>query len=138
MSRYEQVPTEVLAKAHARSTNARQRADIGAELERRGAVLNILDARATPPTLEELTRELERTQHTQRLLQDNLIQTRSVIAMVRAMIGELFGPVASIESEEATLRRGPEPRHDGEAIIEALQRVSDRLSHLESMREDRG
>lgn len=47
----------------------------------------------------------------------------SVISMVRAMIGEMFGPIANIESEEATLLRGPEPRHDGEAILAALQNI---------------
>jgi len=52
----------------------------------------------------------------------------SVIAMIRAMIGEMFGPIASIESEDATLLRGPEAKHDGEAILEALGRVRDALS----------
>ncbi|MGB6084991.1 hypothetical protein, partial [Parvibaculum sp.] len=50
-------------------------------------------------------------------------QAASVIGMIRAMIGEMFGPIANIESEEATLLRGPEAKHDGEAILEALQRV---------------
>lgn len=45
------------------------------------------------------------------------------IRMVRDAIEELFGPVASLESEDAVLLRGPEPHHDAEAIIVALQRV---------------
>lgn len=55
-------------------------------------------------------------------------EAASVIAMIRAMIGEMFGPVASIESAEATLLRGPEATHDGEAILEALGRVRDALA----------
>lgn len=47
----------------------------------------------------------------------------AAMRMVRDAIGELFGPTASLESEEAVLLRGPEPQHDAEAIIEALQRV---------------
>lgn len=43
--------------------------------------------------------------------------------MVREAIGELFGPIASIESEEAVLLCGPEPHHEAEAQIAALQRV---------------
>lgn len=43
--------------------------------------------------------------------------------MVREAIETLFGPVASLESEDATLLRGPEPCHDAEGVIEALQRV---------------
>lgn len=50
----------------------------------------------------------------------------SVIGMIRAMIGEMFGPV--IESSEATLLRGPEPKHDGEAILEALAKIKDQLN----------
>ena len=51
----------------------------------------------------------------------------SVIRMIRAMIGEMFGTTANMESEEATLLRGPEAKHDGEAILEALGRVRDAL-----------
>lgn len=54
-------------------------------------------------------------------------EATSVIAMIRAMIGEMFGPIASIESADATLLRGPEVKHDGEAILEALGRVCDAL-----------
>lgn len=53
----------------------------------------------------------------------NCRNATGTISLIRAMIGEMFGPVASIESEEATLLRGPEPKHSGEAILEALQRV---------------
>ncbi|TIW05739.1 MAG: hypothetical protein E5V74_01755 [Mesorhizobium sp.] len=45
------------------------------------------------------------------------------LRMVREAIEELFGPMADMESEEAVLLRGPEPHHDAEAIIAALQRV---------------
>lgn len=47
--------------------------------------------------------------------------------MVREAIGELFGPVASLESEDATLLRGPETVHDAEGVIDALRRVRDEL-----------
>ena len=43
--------------------------------------------------------------------------------MIFEAVGELFGPVASLESEEAMLLRGPEMPHAAEAVIEALQRV---------------
>lgn len=48
----------------------------------------------------------------------------AALAMVREAIGELFGPASSIESEDATLLRGPEPHHEAEAQIAALQRIS--------------
>lgn len=48
--------------------------------------------------------------------------------MVSDAIEELFGPVASLESWEATLLRGPEPHHRAEGIIEALQRIATALS----------
>lgn len=47
----------------------------------------------------------------------------AALRMVREAIGELFGPVADLESEEATLLRGPEPQHEAEALIAALQRI---------------
>lgn len=47
----------------------------------------------------------------------------AALAMVKDAIGELFGPIASIESDDAELLRGPEPHHRAEAIIAALQRV---------------
>jgi hypothetical protein len=42
------------------------------------------------------------------------------LQIIRQAIGELFGPVASIESEEAVLLCGPEFHHEAEAIVEAL------------------
>ena len=56
----------------------------------------------------------------------------SVILMIRAMIGEMFGQTASIESQDATLLRGPEAKHDGEAILEALGRVRDALCAVDA------
>ena len=47
----------------------------------------------------------------------------AALGMIRDAIGELYGPVASIESEEAVLLRGPEFHHEAEAIVAALQRV---------------
>lgn len=55
-------------------------------------------------------------------------QATSVIRMIRGMIGEMFGPIANIESEEATLLRGPEAKHHGEVILEALGRVRDHIA----------
>ena len=52
----------------------------------------------------------------------------AAIRMVREAVEELFGPVASLESEDAVLLRGPEPCHDAEAIIAALQRIKDKLN----------
>lgn len=48
----------------------------------------------------------------------------AALRMVREAIGELFGPAANLESEEAELLRGPEPHHTAEALIAALQSVS--------------
>jgi hypothetical protein len=45
------------------------------------------------------------------------------LQMVGDAIEELFGPIASLESEEGTLHRGPEYHHRAEGIIEALQRI---------------
>jgi len=47
--------------------------------------------------------------------------------MIRDAIGELYGPAASLESEEAVLLRGPEPTHEAEAIIAALRRVAGKI-----------
>lgn len=44
--------------------------------------------------------------------------------MVREAIEALFGPIASLESDDAVLLRGPEPHHTAEAFIAALQRVA--------------
>lgn len=52
----------------------------------------------------------------------------AALRMIAEAVGELFGPVASIESEEASLLRGPEYHHMAEGIIEALQRVKDALA----------
>lgn len=49
----------------------------------------------------------------------------TALHMIREAIGELFGPLASIESEEAVLLRGPLTTHEAEAIIAALQRVKE-------------
>jgi len=57
------------------------------------------------------------------LTQDERQRAWAALRMVRDAIEELFGPVASIESEEAVLLRGPEMHHEAEAIIAALQRV---------------
>lgn len=53
---------------------------------------------------------------------------RAALHMVRDAIEELFGPIASLESEEAELLRGPEPHHTAEAFIAALQRVKEHFA----------
>jgi hypothetical protein len=58
------------------------------------------------------------------MTQDERQQAWASLRMIRDAIGELFGPVASIESEEAVLLRGPEMHHEAEAVIAALQRVA--------------
>lgn len=56
---------------------------------------------------------------------DMHMRSAGALDSVRAMIGEIFGPV--IESEEATLTlRGPEPKHTAEAIFEALNKIKER------------
>ena len=52
---------------------------------------------------------------------------RAALYMIRDAIQELFGPIASLESEDAELLRGPEPHHTAEAYISALQRVKARM-----------
>jgi hypothetical protein len=51
----------------------------------------------------------------------------TALRMIREAIGELFGPLASLESPEATLLRkeGPTPTSEAEAVIAALQRVEE-------------
>lgn len=56
----------------------------------------------------------------------------TALRMIREAIGELFGPLASLESEEAVLLRGPSLTDDAEAIIEALQRVRERTCPSQS------
>lgn len=51
----------------------------------------------------------------------------AALRMIGDAIGELFGPMADLESDEAMLLRGPEPHHEAEAYIAALQRVRARL-----------
>jgi hypothetical protein len=46
------------------------------------------------------------------------------LRMIADAVGELFGPKASIESEEASLLRGPEFHDFAQGIVEALQRVT--------------
>lgn len=55
---------------------------------------------------------------------DDIAPYAAALHMVREAIGELFGPLANLESEEAVLLRGPEPHHDAEALIAALQNVA--------------
>lgn len=50
----------------------------------------------------------------------------AALRMVRDAIEELFGPAADLESEDAVLLRGPEPKHQAEALIAALQRVAEK------------
>lgn len=47
----------------------------------------------------------------------------AAMRMVIDAVEELFGPIASMESEDASLLRGPEPHHRAEGVVEALQRV---------------
>jgi hypothetical protein len=60
---------------------------------------------------------------------------RGAIRMVRDAVEQLFGPVASLPSEEGVLRRGPEYHHDADAIIAGLQRVHDQLRQIEAKRQ---
>ena len=55
----------------------------------------------------------------------------TALRMIRDAVGELFGPVSDLESEEAVLLRGPEPHHEAEAIIAGLQRVKQTLLEAE-------
>jgi len=57
----------------------------------------------------------------------NMQAAWAALRMIREAVEE-FGPVASLESPEAVLLRGPEPTHEAEAIIEALQRIRSALS----------
>lgn len=58
------------------------------------------------------------------------------LRMVRDAIQELFGPIASVSSEEAVscVTHGPELHHEAEALIEALKRVK---SHIEGLNKRR-
>lgn len=51
-------------------------------------------------------------------------QAWAALRMIADAVGELFGPAASIESEDASLLRGPEYHHFAEGIVEALQRAA--------------
>ena len=60
----------------------------------------------------------------------------AAMRMVIDATEELFGAVASVESEDASLLRGPEPRHRAEGGVEALQRVAARLAVMEAERDE--
>jgi hypothetical protein len=49
----------------------------------------------------------------------------AALRMIRDAVDELFGPVASLESEEDVLQRGPELHHEAQAIVDALGRIRD-------------
>lgn len=51
-------------------------------------------------------------------------QARASLNMIADAVEELFGPIASMESDEASLLRGPQFHHRAAGIIEALQRVA--------------
>lgn len=54
-------------------------------------------------------------------------EARAALQMIRETIEEEFGPLASLESEEAvTAHRGPLLRHEAEAICEAIRRAATR------------
>ena len=61
-------------------------------------------------------------------------EARAALRMVRDAMEELFGPLASLPSEEGVLHKGPEYHHEAEAIIAGLQRVCDRLRQMEAER----
>lgn len=52
----------------------------------------------------------------------------SALRMVRQQIEETFGPYANLESEEATLLRGPGPTDEAEAICKALRTLGIHLA----------
>lgn len=83
---------------------------------------------------EELHYKLNKAEHTYANWRDMSIASAAARHMVREAIGELFGPVASLDSEEGVLHRGPEPHHEAEAVIEALKRVADHIEALEAVR----
>ena len=54
----------------------------------------------------------------------------AALRMISEAVEELFSPIASLESEDATLLRGPEYHHRAEGIIEALQRTAAEIVRL--------
>lgn len=55
---------------------------------------------------------------------DERVDAWASLRMIADAVGELFGPKASLESEEASLLRGPEFHHFAQGIVDALQRVA--------------
>jgi hypothetical protein len=60
-----------------------------------------------------------------------LREARNVLRMVREAVEE-FDPVAALESEEATLLRGPALADEAMAIVDALGRVRQEMERLRS------
>lgn len=55
---------------------------------------------------------------------------RVAMFLIREAIGDLFGPAASLCSEEAVLQLyGPEPVHEAEAVIASLYRLRSLTEH---------
>jgi len=52
------------------------------------------------------------------------------LRMVANSIEEILGPIADMESDEATLLRGPEYHHRAEAIINSIQRTCAEITRL--------
>lgn len=88
------------------------------------AAIAAWNRRAPSPTPATTTVPDERLRE---MWRENTQAHAAAMRMVADAIEELFGPVASLESAEASLLRGPEPHHRAEGIIEALQRVSKAL-----------
>lgn len=95
---------------------------------RKGAVTNCYDADGNLSKLAvafcDLTVDDNCTVEATTAYADAAAPYATAIRMIREAIGEIFDPVANLESEDAVLLRGPEPHHAAEAIISALQNVA--------------
>lgn len=87
------------------------------ELQIRADVTNIYLGRLVDAA------EAERSPRTDNMSATERESAWAALRMIADCVGERFGPIANIESEDASLRRGPEYCHFAEGIIEALLRV---------------
>ena len=81
------------------------------------------DSRAA--NLVPVYKELRQAYVTQAILQKNVEDAAHALTDVRRFVEAKWMSVADLPSEEAVLFDGPEPKHEANAIIAALNRVAE-------------
>lgn len=78
---------------------------------------------ATPEEVQALAEDWNQLWEQQPVALENYKAAMEAMGKIRWFIEQKFGTIADLKSEEAVLLTGPEPIHEADAIIEALQNV---------------